>query len=371
MPGSVSADDLAAARERRRQAEAAVEAYGDDVQTIADAHQDALDLLASYEDTATGSGNFKAYVEFEEKFVTLVEELPDDLPTRSAFEEANELLDRRRLSESHFEQARELLAPAREVVETLEEREAARRHLRETRQAVRRRLSTLDDEIAARERLQELGAVDLDAPTERLRDPIEAYNDAVTGAFEAFRREQPARALLSFVDATTAYPLVDFAAPPEGLREYLTTSPVGAEPLPTVLDYVGYSRSKLSHYVDDPDEFRHRVATHETYLSRLDVSPLLAAWPPLPANELRPRAEELVAVTARFADESVVASARAVRDLTYRDDYEELRRVAVARDELTDAERDRLASGAVADELARLRDERDRLQSALDDVDEA
>ena len=373
MSGSVSAaevtaDDLAAARERRRQAEAAVEAYGDDAQAIADAYEDALGLLSSYEDTATGSGNFQAYVEFQEKFVTLVEGLPDDLPTREAFEEANELLDRRRLSESHFEEARDRLAPAREVVESLEEREAARHHLRETRQAVRRRLSTLDDEIAARERLQALGAVDLDAPTERLRDPVEAYNDAVTEAFDRFRREEPSSRILGFVDTTTAYPLVDFTAPPEGLREYLQTSPVGTEPLSTVLDYVGYSRSKLSHYVDDPDAFRQRVATNETYLSRLDASPLVVAWPPLPANELRPRAEELVAVVARFADEPVVARARAIRDLSFRDDYERLRRVAVARDELSDAERDRLASGAVADELSRLRDERDRLQSALDEA---
>jgi hypothetical protein len=375
MSGSVSAadvtaDDLAAARERRRQADAAVADYGiDAARAVADAHEEALELLSSYEDTATGSGNFKAYVEFQERFVELVEGLPDDLPAREAFEAANELLDRRRLAEAHFEQARERLAPAREVVETLEEREAARDHLRRTRRAVRRRLGDIDDEIAARERLQELGTADLDAPTDRLRDPIEAYNDAVTEAFERFRREAPGRDLLGFVDTTAAYPLVDFTAPPPALRAYLTDSPVGDEPLPTLLEYVDYSRSKLSHYVDDPEAFRHRVATEETYLSRIDASPLLVAWPPPPAGELRHVAAELVAVTARFADEAVVARARAVRDLTRRDDYDRLRRAAVARDELTASERDRLASGAVAEELSRLRDERDRLQSALDDGD--
>ncbi|WP_201741530.1 DUF7118 family protein [Salinigranum halophilum] len=364
----VTVDDLAAARERLRQAEAAVDEYGEsEARAVAEAYADALDLLSNYEDTATGSGNFAAYVEFEERFVNLVEELPDEFPTRDAFEEANELLDRRRLAVKHFEQARDLLAPAREAVEALDEREAARQHLRETRQAVRRRLSTLDDEIGRRERLLDLGAADLDAPTEQLHDPITAYNQAIEDAFERFRREESVRDLLDLVGTTTAYPLVEFTAPPDSLRSYLETAPVGRESLPTVLEYAGYSRSKLDHYVDDPGRFRTKVATNETYLARLDATPLTVDWPPPAAGELRRFAEELVAVVARFADESVVAQARRVRDLAFRDDYQRLRQSVVARDELTDGERDRLASGAVETELADLRAERDRLQSALDD----
>lgn len=366
----VSVDDLAAARERLRQAEAAVDAYGEEsARTVAEAHEDALDLLSNYEDTATGSGNFAAYVEFQERFVTLVEDLPDDFPTRTAFEEANDLLDRRRLSKKHFEQARDLLEPAREAVEALDEREAARQHLRETRQAVRRRLSTLDEEIEHRERLLDLGAADLDAPTEHLRDPIDAYNAAVTDAFERFRREESVRDLLDLVATTTAYPLVEFTAPPDSLSTYFDDAPLGRETLPTVLEYAGYSRSKLGHYVDDPGRFRTNVATNETYLTRLDATPLTVGWPPPEAGTLRRFAKELVAVVARFADESVVTRARRVRDLAFRDDYERLRQSAVARDELTDTERDRLASGAVEAELTDLRAERDRLQSALDETE--
>ena len=366
---SVSVEDVEAARERLRQAEAAVDDYGESVaERVADAYRDATELLSNYEETATGTGseNFQAFVEFQNRFVSLVEGLPDDLPTREAFEEANEVLDRRRLSERHFERARETLAPAREVVETLEEREAARDHYRETRRAARRRISTLDDEIEARERLLELGEADLDAPTEALREPIEAYNDAVTDAFDRFRHEASVHDLLAFVSTTTAYPLVGFAAPPAQLREYLDESAVGTEPLPTVLEYAGYSRSKLSHYVDDPDEFRRTVATNETYLSRLDATPLTVSWPPSVAGRLRRRAEELVSVVSRFADESVVARARRVRDLALRDDYDRLRRSAVARAELTETERDRLASGAVERELAARREARRRLRSALD-----
>ena len=366
---SASAGDLETARERLRQAEAAVEAYGEgEAEAVADAYGDATELLATYEDRATGTGsdNFRAYVEFQERFSNLVEDLPADLPAREAFEEADDLLDRRRLSEKHFEQARDVLAPAREAKETLEERAAAREHLEETRRAVRRRLSTLDDEIAARERLLELGSADLDAPTEELRDPIDAYNTAVTDAFDRYRRTASVRDLLAFVATTEAYPLVEFTPPPSTLRAYLEEAAVGTEPLTTVLDYVGYSRSKLDHYVDDPDRFRREVATRETYLSRLDATPLTVEWPPPVAGRLRRRAEELVSVVARVADDGTVARARAVRDLALRDDYDRLRRAAVAREELTADERDRLASGAVEEELTDRRAERDRLRAALD-----
>jgi hypothetical protein len=368
MTASISAGDLEAARERLRQAEAAVDAYGEaEAEAVADAYSDATGLLATYEDRATGTGsdNFRAYVEFQERFSNLVEDLPDGLPAREAFEEADDLLDRRRLSERHFEQARDVLAPAREAKETLEEREAAREHVEETRRAVRRRLSALDDEIAARERLLELGSADLDAPTEELRDPIDAYNAAVTDAFDRFRRTASVRDLLGFVTTTEAYPLVEFTPPPAALRAYLDEAAVGTEPLPTVLDYAGYSRSKLDHYVDDPDRFRREVATRETYLSRLDASPLTVEWPPPVAGQLRRLAEELVSVVARIADDGTVARARAVRDLALRDDYDRLRRAAVAREELTTDERERLAAGAVEEELAERRAERERLRSAL------
>jgi phage shock protein A len=365
----VTVDDLGAARERLRQAEAAVDEYGEsDARAVVDAYDDAMDLLSNYEDTATGSGNFAAYVEFQDRFVNLVEELPDEFPTRDAFEEANELLDRRRLATKHFEQAREILSPAREAAEALDEREAARAHLRETKQAVRRRLSTLEEEIEDRERLLALGAADLDAPTEHLRDPIDAYTESVTDAFERFRREESVTDLLDLASTATVYPLVGFTPPPEALRSYLAEAPVGTEPLPTVLEYVGYSRSKLDHYVADASRFRAEVATHETYLRRLDATPLTVGWPPPEAGELRRLAEELVAVVARFADEPVVAQARRVRDLSFRDDYDRLRRSAVAREELSDDERERLSSGAVERELDDLRAERDRLQSALDDT---
>jgi hypothetical protein len=81
---------------------------------------------------------------------------------------------------------------------------------------------------------------------------------------------------------------------------------------------------------------------------------------------LRRCTEELIPVVARFAPESTVARLRTVRDLTFSPDrFERLRRAAVAREQLSSSERDRVVSGAVADELAAVRDARDRLRDAL------
>jgi hypothetical protein len=365
--------DLRTAEDRLTSVEARIADHGETtVERVVEAHDRATDLLDGYEERATGTGRetFKNYVEFQEAFLELTEGLPDDLPHRDAFEAANDGFDKRRLSESDFARARDLLEPVAEIAALPEERTDARSEVRDARSAIRRRLSTLSDRIADLERLQSLGEVDLDAPVERLRNPIEDYDAAVREAFADFRREGSAREVLAFVAETEAFPLVDFRLPPDDLRAYVTAYPAGEESVSQLLEYVDYSQSKLSHYVDDPGALRARVATHRTYLERLDAEPLTVGWPPPDAASLRWRLSELVAVVGRFAPESVVARLRDLRPLTEDEtEYARLRRAAEARAELGEAERERLASGAVADELAACRTARERLTDALDDGD--
>lgn len=361
--------DLRAARAELSAVEARIDEHGEDaVRRVAKAHDAVLRLLDSYLGSATGTGDFEAYVRFQEEFVELVEGLPEDLPEREAFEAANETVDQRRLSEDDFERARSQLAPAAEVAGLLDEREDARERVREARRQLTDRLDELDERVEDLERLLELGEADLDAPTEELREPVEAYNEAVTDAFEEFRREESARDLLAFVAETAAFPLVDYEEPPAELRTYVENHEAGTEPVPTLLTYADYSESKRAHYVDDPDALRTNVAVHRTYLERLDAEPLTVSWPPPPTGRLSYRARELVSAVARFADEPVVARARELRTLT--DDperYERLRTAAAAEAELTEDERERLAAGDVEAELAEAREERERLRDALDD----
>ncbi|WP_129114059.1 DUF7118 family protein [Halegenticoccus tardaugens] len=361
-------EELESAAENLRTVENEIEAVGEArVEAVAAAHDGAIDLLRRYEGSATGTGDFGAYVRFQESFVDLVDDLDDDLPARDAFEEANEALDRRRLRERDFDRARETLSAAAEVAGLLDDRADARKRFRRARHAAEERLGAIDERIDRLERLLTLGEVDLDAPVEVLRDPIEAYNEAVREAFGAFESGASARDLLDFVTSTEAYPLVDYDRPPADLREYVESNPAGEKPIPKLLSFAEYSNSKLDHYVDDPAALKRCVAVNRTYLQRLSAEPLTVSWPPPSADHLRYRARELVAVVGRFAPDEAVAKARTVRDLTAdADRYERLRTAAVARAEVDDDERRRIESGAVESERETLRERRERLTAALE-----
>lgn len=358
---------LQRAREEVDRARERVNEIGESrLRALEDAHGGALRLLGKYEERATGSGDFAGYLEFQEEIADFVEDLPDDLPEREAFESVDERMQQRRLSEHDFEAARETLERAGALADRLNERREAEDRLRSVRQAVRDRIYERRQEIARLETVRSLGQADLDAPIDVLREPIDAYNESITRAFEDFARDAPAREVLALVGTTRRYPLVEFEPAPEGLTEFLERHSAGAEPLPVLREYTEYSRSKLQHYVDEPATFQRLVGGNRTYLDRLDGEPLTIEWPPPPADELRWRAEELIAVANRFAPESTVATLQSVRELA-RDQsrYERLRQTARATVELTESERERIAEGSIETDLEAARERVSTLQSAL------
>ncbi|WP_123535191.1 DUF7118 family protein [Halosimplex salinum] len=365
--------ELSAAREALERARDRVDAVGEsELRTVADTYDDLTTLFDRYEEEVTGDGDFKTFIEFQSGIAAITEELPEDVRHRDVFERVDDLLQQRRLTESDWEKVRSALDPVRDDAARLDERREARQRYADARFAIERRLDALEDRIADREDLQRLGDADLDAPTERLRDPIETYDDRVREAFAEFRSSASARELLEFVAKTDSFPLVDFESPPDDLRAYVETHEAGEEPMGQLLEYADYSKSKLDHYVNDPDALKRNVSTRRTYLRRLDAEPLTVGWPPPAAETLRYQIRELTSVVARFADhvedgDEVLVALRRVRDLPRETDYERLRDSAQAREQLGAAERDRLASGEVAEELAACRDAVERLEDALEE----
>lgn len=360
-------DALETAYERRRDLESRVTEHGSStLRAVADAYRRFERLLEGYEDSATGTGNFETYVEFQEAVATFLDELDETLPVYAAFEAAADELEQRTLRPRHFEEARSRLAPARELAELLEEWETARAEFGEARQAALDRREDLETHIDELEDILRLGEADLDAPVDRLQAPIQEYNEAVREAFQDFRRKRSARAVIEVVEAADPYPLVSFSSPPGGLRQYLLTADAGEADIPTLLEYADYSRSKLAHYVDDPDELKRRVATNRTYLEGLDAAPLTVDWPPASARIVRFRAGEIESILHRFADETVIHHLRRVRQCTRDPAYDRLRAAARAHAELGPAERERLRSGAIAEELEAARAEYDQLSERLD-----
>jgi hypothetical protein len=363
-----SVADLAAAHDALEEARERVAAVGEaDLKRLRTAYRALTALLEQYADSATGSGDFEAFVTFQGEVASLVEDLDDDLRHRDAFEAADEVLQQRRLSDADFERAREELAPVADAVDRLTDRAEAREAYAAARRDVihrRRELSAAVDDL---ERLVRLGEADLDAPTERLRTPIERYDEAVAAAFADFRREAPARQLFTFLDATAAFPLVPFEEPPPDLREFVDTHPAGTEPVSTLLEYADYSTSKLEHYVEDAGALKRAVATRQTYLRTLDAEPLSVGWPPPSAAELRYLTDELLRVVGRFADDDVLTALREVRALPRTTDYEHLRESALAAAELGPDERERLREGSVAEDLQAARDALARCETALEE----
>jgi len=356
-----------AARERERARERVVADGEDALRRCQEVYRELVELFERYEDSATGSGDFQAFTQFQGTVASLTDDLDEELPERERFEDVDDYLQQRRLTEDDFETARRKLDPVGERVAAIEEWEQARTGYTEARRNAQRRLGEIDDEIAALERLQRLGEADLDAPVDRLKAPIEAYDDAVREAFREFRRETPAREVLSVIERTELFPLVEFQPPPAELLDYVRTHEAGTETIPRLLEYADYSASKLDHYVEDTAALRRTLPTQRTSLRNLDAEPLTVGWPPPPADHLPCLCREYRAVLAGFADESVVARLRDVRDLADDESYDRLRESALARAELTADERERLASGAVSDELDELREKRAAIEDALED----
>jgi predicted nucleic acid-binding Zn-ribbon protein len=364
-------DELTDARDSLQRARDRVDAVGeDDLRAVADTYEDLTRLFDRYEEAVTGDGDFQTFIEFQGKIAAVTEELPEDVRRRDVFERVDDRLQQRRLTESDWQKVRSALEPVRDDVDQLEARDEARRRYEDARFTARRRIEALDDRIADLDDLQRLGDADLEAPTERLRDPIEAYNDRVRDAFDEFHRSASARDCLDFVAKTRAYPLVRFEPPPDALHEYVETHEAGEEPTDRLLEYAAYSKSKLDHYVADPEALKRNVSTRRTYLRRLDAEPLTVNWPPPAAETLRFRVRELTSVVARFADDvkggdAVLIALRNVRELPRETDYQRLRDSAQARAQLGVEERERLASGEVEAELAACWDAKAQLEDAL------
>ena len=359
-------EELAAAHESCEAIDAEITEYGEaELETLAAAHDRATTLLDSYEERATGTGDFEGFIQFQESFDELVDSLDEGLALRSAFEDANDRFDKRRLSASDFAAARDALAPVAERVELLDGRARRRERYREARRHAIVRRDELDEEVTELERLASLADVDLDAPIDELREPVENYDERVRAAFRRFENEASARDVLRFVERTEQYPLVPFRPPPDDLHEYVETSPVGTESLTQLVDYADYSPSKLAHYVDDPERLRKNVAVHRSYLDGLDATPLEIGWPPPPALDCRFRLNELVSVVGRFAPDDVVKTLHELRAFTREERYGRLQRAAAAGTELTEDERERVAAGTVEDELASAKAERERIAAAL------
>jgi hypothetical protein len=358
--------------EKRREEVAEAGLDRDELESVADAHRSVEVVLDRWEERATDWDDFEGYVKFRNDLAETLESIPDDVPERAAFLEADGCVKTsgvsKSLNASDFADARAALESPREYAELRGSLESALDVYRKARTRTQKRKKAQRERIEELEELLELGSADLDAPTETLREPIAEYNDAVADTFDSFRREATAEAFLAFVEDAAHTPFVAFQQPPDELLEYVQSVEAGASPVDELLEYAEYSSSKLSHYVEDANRLKRRIATNRTYLEGLSAEPLQIEWPPAPAEELRYRIAELISLVGRLADESAVSTLRTIQGLTRNEEYDRLRRAAEAEAQLSDEERRRLEGGEVESELTAAREELDRIETALEET---
>ncbi len=365
-------DELREAGAAYQEAQAAVKERGRDrLETLQDAYNTATQLLAQYEDTATDTGarEFVNFAQFKGSFITLVENLDAELPAITAFERAKETIDKRRLDEDDFAQAREHLGPVEKELEKLDRLDKTRDQLITARQHAQQRREELVEEIEQLEAMVELSVTDDETALKRVRKPVEKYNTAVRTGFKQLRREAPSREVLALLDRAQQYPLVAFQSPPPVLEEYLRTTAAGHRPLAELIEFTEYSRSKLEHYVDDAGAFRRAVATNRTYLRELDATPLTIAWPPPPAQQVPWLTRELRAVAGRIVDADAMAHLREVEAVAREDrQYTIVRETAIAEQQLDATQRQKLANGTLRDELETLRNTKQAIDTTLSNM---
>jgi len=334
------------------------------VEAAADAYRRAHRVLDQYEEDAVGTGDFGSYVQFRGEFGEAVD-VDDDALAADAFAAADDAVDKKRLSEGDFAAARDALDPAGEYVDLLDAYDDAVDAYRIARKETKAAKKALDSRLDALQEVAEMADADLDADVDRLREPIESYNESVREAFSSFYASASAREMFAFLDRADGTPFVDVDVPPTDLSDYVADYEAGEEPLPTLLEYADYSNSKLDHYVDDPGALRTAVAVHRTYIERLDGEPLTLDWPPAGGDELGYEIDELIPLVSRVADDETVATLRSVRELAREDDYERLRRAAEVRDALDDDEVALLERGVVDERVRKAEQTRSIVEDVL------
>lgn len=316
------------------------------------------DLMDRYEEPATGTGEFQEYVAFQDALAALESDLENaDVTDPDAFQHALDRFERRIIREKDFRRARADLEAVKEVAGAVERAEQLETRLANERGRLTSRLRDLRHERSRlTDRIADLEAV-TDVDPEPLVSAREAYNDRVREDFERFVGQAAAIEVARIGRKAQLFPLSD--VPPirnEGALDVLVESGLGEESVPTVLEYAGYSDSKLQHYVDRPRTLRNNLPV--TWFETIDGD-AFTIGSDVSGDVVRHRAPALMKVIEPFAESETVAQLRRLRDLAVTGAYERMRRAR------------RLADDDAPTDVADARAELDAVEAAIDRVEHA
>lgn len=336
------------------------------VREARDIYHDLQRYIDRYREPATGHGDFESYIEFQSVLAEIEEQLDDDVYGERWFRKAIQRFESRTLREKHFRRAEKDLQEIRELVEAFERAMELEDELRSERGRLRKRRRELQNEIKRLESRIRDAREAPDADASRLESLLDKYNKSVEREYGSWLSSAPAIEVVRHAYRASRMPLVEADGVDGRSVEALQESGVGDESVERLLEFAGYSDSKLQHYVDDPRTFRDklptawfRVADAEPYKLSLDMEEGVV-------ERLVP---ELVSVVSEFASERTIEVLRQIGDLARNGRYSEMRQALEARQRTGGEDVESLLEEkqSLEREVEDVEEDTQRIEDALDD----
>ncbi|MFB6283014.1 MAG: hypothetical protein ABEK59_03645 [Halobacteria archaeon] len=298
-------------------------------------YRELADYMDRYREEAVGRENFEAYLEFQSLVAEIEEKLEenrDELYKPGKIERVVNIFEKRKLDESHFEKAEDILSELREIVETRDRVDKLEKQLDRRMNKLRNRKKKLEVEVNRREKKIESIENAPDADPEELVELIEEYNEDVKTEYIEFRDSSPVTDVIDLCRKTATKSLVpspDFTA-----RDVsnLEKTGLGNAEVDTVLQYMGYTDSKLSHYLEGVTNLEFRRAVPTEFLEGFDgygyqIDPGLEDHP----GELEHRISQITSCIDEFASPETVGKLRRIKKEVARNGYVEKKRALKAK----------------------------------------
>ncbi|MDY6765077.1 MAG: hypothetical protein SV377_05240 [Halobacteria archaeon] len=331
-----------------------------------DFYSELSETMDEYREDAVGTGDFETYVEFQgilDDMLERVKKNQDEIHRPEDFERVIDDFEKRVIRESDFRHAESTLSDVRELSETIDRINEIEKELRYEKGKLERRKSELESRLKSIKRKIDTAKGVSDIDPSPLVSLIESYNSSVETDFEEFYNNAPAIKVARIGEKARDFPLADIKPLDKETVRILERTGMGRKTVSEVLEYADYSDSKLSHYIDKPEEFRRNVS--QTWFKLLSADDFKISVE-TPQNLIKHKVPELVRVVGEFGSDETVRKLREIHSIAERGEYAPMRRAYLSEKETGDKNLEDLQEEKedIESEIGEIKSKIDEIESA-------
>lgn len=331
-----------------------------------DFYSELSETMEEYREDAVGTGDFETYVEFQGILDDLLQRInnsQNEVYRAEDFERVIDGFEKRVIRESDFRRAESRLADVRELAETIDRVREIEKELRYEKGRLERRKSELESRLKRVGRKIDTAKGVSDIDPSPLISIIESYNSSVETDFEEFYNSAPSIKVARLGEKARDLPLADIKPLDKETVEILRRTGMGQKTVSEVLEYADYSNSKLSHYIERPDEFRRNVS--QTWFKLLSADDFKISVE-TPQNLIKHKVPELIRIVDEFGSEETVRRLREIHSVAEKGEYAPMRRAYLSEKETGDKGLEDLQ-----EEKRDIESEIDEIESKIDEIESA